>query len=120
VFILSQDPSQKFQVNGYVQFDGKVLSAAFHVEKGEPQILALLENNLLAGAKVPQRVTGTRMEPLSHEEVEVRYRKVDRGSALVIANQLTGDIFVTGDDKLLKKYEYPSETMEQMDFKRAP
>jgi len=43
-------------------------------------MLAALQNNLLAGAKVPQRVTGTRMEPLSHEEVEVRYRKIDKGS----------------------------------------
>jgi hypothetical protein len=67
-------------VNGYVEFDGFVSSASFHVEKGEPHILAVLQNNLLAGAKVPQRVTGTRMEPLAHDEVEVRYRKVDRGS----------------------------------------
>jgi len=39
---------------------------------------------------------------------------------LVIANQVTGDIFVTGEDKLLKKYEYPNETLGQIDFKRAP
>lgn len=49
-------------------------------------MLAVLENNLLAGAKVPVRVTGSRMEPLSHEEVEVRYRKIDKGSVLAIAN----------------------------------
>jgi len=51
------------------------------------------------------------MEPLTHEEVEVRYRKIDKGSQLIIANQITGDIFVTGEDKLLKKYEYPNETL---------
>ena len=83
-------------------------------------MLAVLSNNLLTGAKVPTRVTGTRMEPLSHEEVDVKYRKVDKGSQLVIANQVTGDIFVAGEDKLLKKYEYPNETLSQIDFKRAP
>jgi len=48
------------------------------------------------------------------------YRKVDRGSNLIMANFFTGEIFVTGEDKLLKKYEYPTEKVELIDFKRAP
>ena len=37
-----------------------------------------------------------------------------------MANFSTGDIYVTGDDKLLKKYEYPADRIEIIDFKRAP
>ena len=39
---------------------------------------------------------------------------------MVIANQVNGDIFVTGEDKLLKKYQYPYERVGAMDYKRAP
>jgi len=31
-----------------------------------------------------------------------------------------GDIYVTGEDKLLKRYEYPNEKISQIDWKRAP
>jgi len=60
------------------------------------------------------------MRPLSEEEADIKYRKVDRGSEMVIANQVNGDIFVTGEDKLLKKYQYPYERAAAMDYKRAP
>lgn len=39
----------------------------------------------------------------------------------MIANEAMGDnIFVTGDDKLLKKYEFPTDKINQIDVKRAP
>jgi WD40 repeat protein len=37
-----------------------------------------------------------------------------------MANQLNGDIYVTGEDKLLKKYQYPTENIDSIDWKRAP
>jgi hypothetical protein len=69
----------------------------------------MLANGLLAGATVPVQAAANRMEPIPESEAKILYRKVDRGSKIVMANFSNGDIFVTGDDKLLKKYEYPTD-----------
>ena len=61
-----------------------------------------------------------RMIPMPAAEANILYRKIDKGSNLVISNEITGDIFVSGEDKLLKKYELPAETITQIDVKRAP
>ena len=39
---------------------------------------------------------------------------------MIMANHFNGDIFVTGEDKFLKKYEYPAEAFNKIDFKKAP
>jgi len=39
---------------------------------------------------------------------------------MVISNHTNGDVFVCGDDKLLKKYEFPTDKRAQLDLKRAP
>ncbi len=48
------------------------------------------------------------------------YRKVDKGSYIVMQCISNGDIYVTGEDKLLKRYEYPNEKISKIDWKRAP
>ena len=60
------------------------------------------------------------MEPLDESITKPLYRKVDKGMNLVIANVYTGDIFLTGEDKFLKKYEYPTDHISKIDFKKAP
>jgi hypothetical protein len=49
------------------------------------------------------------MEPLPENLIKPLYRRVDRGINLVMSNIYNGDIFLTGDDKFLKKYDYPTE-----------
>lgn len=120
VHILSAEADRGFNVLGYVKFDGHIQSASFTVKEGKARILAVLSNCLLAGANVPQASAENRMEPYPDEEAAVVYRKIDRNSRLVITNHTNGDIFVSGDDKLLKKYEYPTDKVKQIDFKRAP
>jgi len=61
-----------------------------------------------------------RVEPIPSEEANYTYRKVDRGSNMVLSSQSTSEIYVTGEDKLLKRYEFPTDKMIQIDFKRAP
>jgi len=120
VFVLSQSAEDKFRLNAYIDFEGYVLSAAFATQNKQLQIVTLLSNNLLAGCNVPTKPAANRLTALSEEEADIKYRKVDRGSEMVIANQVNGDIFVTGEDKLLKKYQYPYERVGAMDYKRAP
>ena len=112
VHILSADAERGFNVLGFVKFEGYVQSASFHVKEGKARILAVLSNCLLAGANVPQASAENRMEPYPDDEADVCYRKIDRNSRLVISNHTNGDIFVSGDDKLLKKYEYPTDKIK--------
>ena len=48
------------------------------------------------------------------------YRKVDRGANLVITSSEKGEIYVTGEDKLFKRYEIPADHFNKIDFKKAP
>jgi hypothetical protein len=50
-----------------------------------------------------------RIEPIPASDSNILYRKVDKGSNIVMHCVSTGDIFVCGEDKLLKRYEYPNE-----------
>lgn len=53
-----------------------------------------------------------RMKPIPLAEANYKFRKIDRGSSHVTVNPITLDIFITGSDKLLKKYDYPTENLE--------
>jgi WD40 repeat protein len=97
-----------------------VKSASFVKIEGQVRIVAVLHNNLLAGAVVPTKPAENRLEPLPASEARLLYRKIDRGSNLVITTFSSGDILVTGEDKLLKSYEYPAEQIDQIDWKRGP
>jgi WD40 repeat protein len=120
VFVLSGSAVDGFQVLAFIEFAAKVCSAAFCNENGATKVIVVLANNLLATSNVPTKAALNRMIPMPAEEAQILYRKIDKGSNLVISNENTGDIFVTGEDKLLKKYEFPSEKIEQIDIKRAP
>ena len=120
LFILSQEAGQKFVVLGYITFEGTIKSASFAKVDGEVRVVAVLHNNLLAGAVVPTRPAENRLEPLPDSVAKPLYRKIDRGSNLVITTFSGGEILVTGEDKLLKTYEYPTEKIDQIDWKRAP
>lgn len=74
------------------------------------KIITVLSNNLLGAATIPTKPAANRMVPIPREQAEIVYRKIDKGSLLVIANEAMEDnIFVTGEDRLLKKYEFPTD-----------
>ena len=57
---------------------------------------------------------------MSEDLVHPVYRKIDKGGHIVITNIHNADTFVTGDDKLLKRYEFPLDHFSKLDFKKAP
>ena len=59
-------------------------------------------------------------ESLPEDLIFPVYRKIDKGSLMVLPNSQTGDIWVTGEDKLLKKYEFPVDHFSKLDMKKAP
>ena len=83
-------------------------------------MIAVLSNNLLGVANVPTKPCANRMIPIPKEEAEMAYRKIDKGSLLVVTNEAMEEIYVTGEDKLLKKYDFPTDKISQIDVKRAP
>ena len=48
------------------------------------------------------------------------YRKVDRGSNLVMSSHSTGEIYVVGEDKILKQYDQPADLWAAIEFKKPP
>lgn len=126
VFILSQRPEDDFEVYGFVTFEGYINSSAFAVHDGKLKVVAVLSNSTLAAFTIPvddfnsKKIVGNVKESLPEESIHPVYRKIDKGAHLVIPNIYTGDIYVTGDDKLLKKYEFPADHFSKLDMKKAP
>jgi hypothetical protein len=116
---MSQEASKGFAVQGKVQFPETVMSVCFTVHKDLPHFVAVLSNNTLVGAAVPLQPAANRREPFTNEECKLFYRKIDRGSQMVSATQ-AGDIFVNGEDKLMKQYGFPEEVWENIEFKKPP
>ena len=87
---------------------------------GQQRLLAVLHNNLLAAMFVPNQQCEDPLVAIPEEDARYKFRKVDRGSILVIPCEGTDEIFVTGKDKLMKKYEMPNENLKDIDWKRAP
>lgn len=99
-----------------------MLSATFTSHNGLTALLVLLENNLLAGATVPLKPIENRRVPISDEESSIFYRKIDKGLNLIMANHVTQELFLvgSGQDKVMKKYEFPNEKFEKLDLKKPP
>jgi WD40 repeat protein len=123
---MSQSPEDEFKVFGYVTMEGYINSCAFFTHENKLKVASILTNATLAAFTMPVaefnsgKVQGNIKESLPEDLVHPVYRKIDRGSLMVIPNTMTGDIFVTGEDKLLKKYDFPNEHFSKLDMKKAP
>jgi len=118
-YILSQEASKGFAVYGKVVLSDTVLSICFTTHNNLPHFVAVLSNSTLAGGAVPLKPADNRREPLTEKECQLFYRKIDRGSNMVSATQ-TGEIYIYGDDKLMKQYAFPEEKWENIEFKKPP
>lgn len=78
-----------------------------------------MSNNLLASFTCPTQPAVNRMEPYG-EDVQISYRKVDRGVNIVFCNYHNGDIYAAGNDMHIKKYDLPTDKIGQIDFRKAP
>jgi hypothetical protein len=95
------------------------LSSCFTLLGEELRIVAVLSNTSMVGLSLPVKVSENRMEPLSESITKPLYRRIDRGVNLILSNVFNKDIFVVGEDKFLKKYEYPTELFSKLDYKKA-
>lgn len=90
------------------------------------KVISVLTNATLSAFTLPveqfisKSIIMNCKETLGEDLVHPVYRKIDRGSNLVITNIYNGDLFVTGEDKLLKRYEFPTDHFSKLDMKKAP
>lgn len=127
IFIMSQRAENDFEVYGFVTLEGFVNSTSYAVFDGKLRVAAILTNATLAAFTLPDeqfdwsKISGNVKESLPEDMVNTLYRKIDRGGNIVIStNNEKGDLYVSGEDKLLKRYEYPVEHFSKLDFKKAP
>jgi WD40 repeat protein len=120
MYIVSQDVEHEFEVYGHVVFEGYISNACFAIHDSELKALAVLTNTTLAGISMPTKIGENRMEPIADSITKPVYRKVDRGLNIVMSNIYNGDIYLCGEDRLLKKYEFPTEAFAKLDFKKPP
>lgn len=81
---------------GFFEFVSIVLSADFHQKDGKTHIVCVLKNNLLSAVHCPSHPLNNRMEPITMDLLDMKFRRIDRDSSLLIINHPTGDIFVVG------------------------
>lgn len=126
IFILSQRPEDEFEVYGFVTMEGYVDSSSFTIHEGKLMVVTVLSNSTIGAFTIPvedfnsKKIVGNIKESLPEDVVHTVYRKIDKGAHLVIPNTTTGDLYVTGDDKLLKKYDFPTDHISKLDMKKAP
>jgi WD40 repeat protein len=126
IFILSQRAEDEFEVFGFVTFEGYINSCAFATHESKLKVTAVLSNATLAAVNIPVeqftsgKIAANIKESLPEDLIFPVYRKIDKGSLMVLPNSQTGDIWVTGEDKLLKKYEFPVDHFSKLDMKKAP
>jgi WD40 repeat protein len=126
IFIFSQRPEDDFEVYGFVTLEGYVNFSSFTAHDNKLKVVSVLSNSTLCAFTVPvddfisKKIVGNIKESLPEEVAHPVYRKIDKGATLVIPNIFTGDLYVTGEDKLLKKYEFPTDHISKLDMKKAP
>jgi len=120
LFLVSQEVETEFDVYGHIVLEGYVSNGCFTIHENETKGLAVLSNTTIVGFSLPKKIPELRMEPIDQGIVKPLYRKVDRGLNLIISNIYNGDIFALGDDRQLKKYEFPTEQFAKLDFKKPP
>jgi len=120
LYFMSQQVEKEFEVLGHYVFPGFVLGTSFVTDNGDLRGLAVLSNNLLVGFHLPSKAAKNKMEQYPESQIQPKYAKIDRGVNMVVGNVYNGDILVCGEDRFLKKYEFPQEAFSRIDFRKPP
>ena len=78
-------------------------------------IIGIMTNGLLFSINIPETVENKRV-PIPEEVGNILYRKIDRGGWFVICDNSSGEIYVSGSDHLLKRYEMPEQAYDKIDW----
>ena len=99
--------------------DGFILSLQFIQHENKLYAAAVLSNNLVQVALLPNQIAEDRMNPLPEDVYKRFIRKVDRGTNLILTSLLSNKVFVSGEDKYLKQYDlFPTDNYHAVDWRK--
>lgn len=129
-YLMSGTPENNFELYGYAVLPGTALDIDWTTtvkppidSKKSKQVLEVIVKNGLIAAVSPLRpLTPTpTFKELSQEDVSIRGRRVDFDITLGAIDPDTGDLFTTGDEKVIRRYKQPEDHVRDMDMRpRAP
>jgi len=120
-FVMSQQAEDQFDIYGYVQANGLVLSTAFEKHEGKMCSLVVLSNNLVEKHELPVSKYENRLEPMPDSVTNPAVRKIDSGSDLIVGNVFLKKHYVLGKDGYLKEYEhFPSDKFKKVNWNMPP
>ena len=120
-FVMSQQAEDQFDIYGYIQANGLVLSTAFEKHEGKMCSLVVLSNNLVEKHELPVSKYENRLEPMPDSVTNPAVRKIDSGSDLIVGNVFLKKHYVLGKDGYLKEYEhFPSDKFKKVSWTMPP
>lgn len=112
-----------YKIIGYVVLPSKVSSLGWNFSNKQlivsetGNVLFVLLNYLLIGIVPPDPESVYKDLKLENDVCPVYGRKIDQDMQQMCIQFSTGDLLLTGQDKILKKYKQPEELLSKLDMK---
>lgn len=121
-FFISASPDQDFRILGYSQLPDKInslfwIETAKHPIPTNSNILFAVVNYLLIAIVPPNPLTKYPALRLELDQCPQYGRKIDPDLYHICNEPNSGEILLTGKDKILKKYKQPDELLIKMDLR---
>ncbi|EAR97028.3 hypothetical protein TTHERM_00196190 (macronuclear) [Tetrahymena thermophila SB210] len=113
--------STKYNIIGYIALPAKVNTACWNTSQKlviptHKNVLFVLLNYFLISLIVPDATYQNKDQlKIDNDVCPVYARKIDPDMNHIAVNQVTGDILMTGKDKIVKRYKQPEELYAKMD-----
>lgn len=115
-----QAEKNEFQFMCYAKAKAKVNDICWSFKDRELRLLGLTENCILFSLRINVGEVENIREPLPDHVTFPLYTKVDLGSYALSSDPESGDVYLVGDDRYLKKYEMPKQKYEELAFDKPP
>lgn len=122
VFFVSTNPELEFKILGLSLMPDKI-NGTFWLDAAKPpipttcNILLVLVNYLLIATVPPNPTTKYQNLKLELDQCPQYGRKIDPDLYLIAVDSTTGEVLLSGKDKILKKYKQPDELLIKMDLR---
>ena len=104
----------------FIQAKAKVNDICWSFKDKELRLLGLTENFLLFSMRINIGGVDNLRKPLPDDVSFPLYSKVDTDCYAVSSDPDTGDVYLVGHDRYLKKYEMPKNKYEEINFEKPP
>lgn len=116
----------EFNIIGFAKVPEKIFDFTWSYSSKLPKITSAVvlvaDNALLMAIPPPPLNTGLDHAVLDQEICPQFARRIDPDSNVIAVNDVTNEVYISGKDKLLKKYKLPEDYLDKLDkkIKAAP